>query len=90
MKITPEANANTKKRQVAWFTIEGERKHVQHADLFLQSIGVDLGEVTTDEIDDEFYTSFPMWVSETKVKDLKHMRKQLKAFMSQKGAEDGD
>ena len=83
MKLTPETNSNTKKRDVAFYTLDGMRSEESRGDSFLRSLGVDLTCAETDVLDDEFYTTFQLDVSETKAKDLKHMRAQLKAFIHQ-------
>ena len=80
MKLTPETNSNTKKRDIAFYTLGGTRAEESLGDAFLRSIGVDLSCAETDALGDEFYTTFMLDVSETKAKDLKHMRSQLRAF----------
>ena len=81
MRLTPTTNAYTKKRDVAFGTLEGSRSDESMGDAFLRSIGIDLSCAETDTLDDEFYTTFTWDVSETKARDIKHMKEQLKAFM---------
>ena len=77
MKIEPEINANTTKMRTAWFCLHGESHEEGDAKKFLVKQGIKLTDTMFDEMDGEFWWSFPIELGMTKVQTLKFLRKEL-------------
>jgi len=80
MKISTIANANTKKKDVAFYELECPTELESKADEFLESQGVDLSLGEVDRLDGYSYITFLVELNgiRSKAKELKSMREALK------------